>query len=379
MDTVALSTAERMIHRLNSLYGSYGYLRYKMNKFEEYDLYAKNKDFLISDNIITFTDTNGRLLALKPDVTISIVKNAGDVKKGIRKLYYNENVYRISKGTGAFKELMQVGLEAVGNIDDYCIFEVLELSAKSLLSTQRNVILEITHLDILSEVFDYIGIPESGRKELMNLIGGRNLHELSPFLDQIGVSKEYKDTLISLVSLYGGVDEVLPKIRELIGDMVSKETLDSFNTTISLLSGDKAIKDILRIDFHATGHSRYYNGYVFKGFIEDVPEPFLSGGQYDHLVKRMKQDSKAIGFAVYLDALLNNERATSDYDVDCCVVYERSSSLPELEKAVAQLRATEGRVCVRQSIPSDIRYRQLYKFENGVLSKVSKPFGEEEK
>ena len=65
---------ERMVQALRALYSSYGYAKYKMNRFEEYDLYARNKDFLVSGNIITFTDTDGSLMALKPDVTLSIVK-----------------------------------------------------------------------------------------------------------------------------------------------------------------------------------------------------------------------------------------------------------------------------------------------------------------
>ncbi|MBR4953790.1 MAG: ATP phosphoribosyltransferase regulatory subunit, partial [Oscillospiraceae bacterium] len=77
---------ERVIFALRSLYNSYGYSRYKMSKFEEYDLYAHNKDFLISDSVITFTDTNGKLMALKPDVTLSIVKNSKDDANTVSKL-----------------------------------------------------------------------------------------------------------------------------------------------------------------------------------------------------------------------------------------------------------------------------------------------------
>ena len=78
MQEQTLSFGEKMTFSLRSLYEQYGYARYKMSKFEEYDLYARNKDFLISDSVITFTDTNGRLMALKPDVTLSIVKNSKD-------------------------------------------------------------------------------------------------------------------------------------------------------------------------------------------------------------------------------------------------------------------------------------------------------------
>ena len=70
-----LKDDEKAILSFRSLYQKYGYLPYKMSKFEEYDLYVKNKDFLVSDSVITFNDTNGKLLALKPDVTLSIIKN----------------------------------------------------------------------------------------------------------------------------------------------------------------------------------------------------------------------------------------------------------------------------------------------------------------
>ena len=96
---------------MRRLYRSYGYTQFKMSRFEEYDLYVRNKDFLISDNIITFNDTDGRLMAMKPDVTLSIIKNS-EYKKGcVQKVYYNENVYRVPKGSRSFKEIMQVGLE----------------------------------------------------------------------------------------------------------------------------------------------------------------------------------------------------------------------------------------------------------------------------
>ena len=93
-----LKQDESAVYRLRELYETYGYTRYKMSKFEEYDLYVRNKSFLVSDHVITFTDTNGKLMALKPDVTLSIIKNMQDRTGQVQKLFYNENVYRISKG-----------------------------------------------------------------------------------------------------------------------------------------------------------------------------------------------------------------------------------------------------------------------------------------
>ena len=42
-----LRSDEEVIFALRSLYQKYGYFQYKMNKFEEYDFYVQNKDFLV--------------------------------------------------------------------------------------------------------------------------------------------------------------------------------------------------------------------------------------------------------------------------------------------------------------------------------------------
>ena len=125
---------EKVIYNLRTLYGAYGYLPFRMSKFEEYDLYVKNKDFLVSDSVITFNDTNGKLLALKPDVTLSIIKNGQDEKGIKQKVYYSENVYRISGSTRQFKEIMQTGLECIGDIDLYDVFGNFPLGHLKLLA-----------------------------------------------------------------------------------------------------------------------------------------------------------------------------------------------------------------------------------------------------
>ncbi len=79
--------------KLSYLYERRGYSRYRMGKFEPYDFYMENKQFLKSEGIITFTDAEGRLMALKPDVTMSILKSVAP-DSGPRKLYYNESVFR---------------------------------------------------------------------------------------------------------------------------------------------------------------------------------------------------------------------------------------------------------------------------------------------
>ena len=127
IDEKLLKNEEKAIFSLRSLYKKYGYMPFKMSKFEEYDLYVRNKDFLVSDRIITFNDTNGKLLALKPDVTLSVIKSGVDAPGCKQKVYYNENIYRVSGSTHQYTEIMQVGLECIGDIDLYDVFEAVHL------------------------------------------------------------------------------------------------------------------------------------------------------------------------------------------------------------------------------------------------------------
>lgn len=357
-------SAEAVTASLRSLYSRYGYCRYKMNKFEEYDLYARNKDFLISDSVITFTDTNGKLMALKPDVTLSIVKNTRD-EPGIRKLYYNENVYRVSKGSHSFKEIMQMGLEAIGEIDEYCIYEVLKLAAESLSCTGRSCVLEISHLGLLSSALCHAGIGQEEQKDIIRCIGEKNLHELQSICLQLGVNSEHISLLRRLASLYGTPEEVLPTVQALLSGIAEEQELAQFLRIIGALNAGK-YRDLIRIDFSAVSDPQYYNGFVFKGFSQGIPSAMLSGGQYDHMMRTMKRQSGAIGFAVYLDILEQYTPARADYDVDTLLVYDEGCSIAEIEATARQATSGGRSILLQRQIPPGIRYRNLITMKSGV-------------
>lgn len=298
IDTSVLKNEEIAVFRLRALYDSFGYTKYKFSKFEEYDLYARNKDFLVSDNVITFNDTDGKLLALKPDITLSIIKNAGDITDGTHKVYYNENVYRVSKGTGTFKELMQVGLECMGKIDNYCIYEVILLAAKSLESISEKWALDVSHLGILSAVLDIAGAKGENRRKLTELIGEKNVHGIRALCEKEGIDGE---KIVRLLSACGSGAKMLPILAEISEGrcIPAVEQLYNIMTALEKLGYEEKI----RIDFSAVSDMNYYNAFVFKGYIDGVADSILSGGQYDALMRKMGKKSGAIGFAVYLDAL----------------------------------------------------------------------------
>ena len=293
---MSLSFQEKVMFGLRSLYRSYGYCQYKMSKFEEYDLYAKNKDFLISDGVITFTDTNGKLMALKPDVTLSIIKNMQDRTGQVQKLFYNENVYRISKGNQSYKEIMQVGLECMGDIGAQELQQVIVLAAKSLLSISDDCVLNITDLDILSQVIaQEAGIAAA---DILKCVEEKNEAELK----KLGVSENTLQILSCLIRATGNAGQILPRLLQELEGLCDTTALQNLQTILSEIP-EQDVQSILQVDFSVVSDIHYYNGIAFKGFVEGVPSAVLSGGQYDKLMKKMKHTSSAIGFAVYLDML----------------------------------------------------------------------------
>ncbi len=295
---LSLSFQETVIFGLRALYRSYGYTQYKMSKFEEYDLYAKNKDFLISDSVITFTDTNGKLMALKPDVTLSIIKNIQDRGEGVQKLFYNENVYRISKGNQSYKEIMQVGLECIGDVGPEDIRQVIELAARSLQSISQSCVLNITDLDLLWQVTQDAEDQGVKTADILKCIEEKN----EDGLKKLGLYEDQQKIFSALIHASGSAGEVLPQLISGLEGLCDTSSLQKLAQIIASIE-DAQIRDMLRVDFSVVSDLNYYNGIVFKGFVEGVPSAVLSGGQYDKLMKKMKHSSRAVGFAVYLDML----------------------------------------------------------------------------
>ena len=301
MNNLFLNFNEKIVFTLRALYRECGYTPYKMSKFEEYDFYARNKDFLISDNVITFTDTTGKLMALKPDVTLSIIKNSKEQPNEIQKVFYNENVYRISEGNGAFKELMQMGLECFGDIHTQNICEVITLAAKSLKSISPKSVLALSHLGLLTDIVDEFEISSSEKSSIFKYISEKNMHELTAFCEKLCVPSEKTEYLKTILNTNGTAKEILTTLSLVSKNETSSNAIVELQTLIDSL--DNEIADMLRIDFSVVNDIKYYNGIVLKGFIEGIPFPVLSGGQYDKLMQKMHRKSGAIGFAVYLDVL----------------------------------------------------------------------------
>ena len=357
-----LTSSERAAFSLRSLYRQYGYLPFKMSKFEEYDLYVRNKDFLISDNVITFNDTDGRLLALKPDVTLSIIKNSVCEPGCKQKVYYNENVYRVSPKLHRFKEIMQVGLECIGDTDIIDTYEAIELAAKSLAIITENFVLDLSHLGILSRVLAWACDSKDFSKEATVFIAEKNCHELKKLCERYGICSNKADLVLELSGMYGNMDSVINRLRPICAKVGADGQYGEFETLCKLLSRSE-YADRIRIDFSVVNNMNYYNGVVFKGFVEGIADGPLTGGEYGTLMKKMGKSAGAVGFAIYLDMLDELSLTQREYDVDTLIVYGEKSDTGAVIELKNKLISEGFSVSVQKSVPSKLRYKEIIKLD----------------
>lgn len=363
-----LKPDERATLELRGLYEKYGYKKYKIGKFEEYSLYATNRGFMIGDKVLTFTDLDGRLLAMKPDVTLSVINNTGATREKSEKLYYIENVYRENRENHCFKEINQMGLEYMGNISKYSIIEVITLAAESLKAIDRDYLLELSHMHYTMDLLEALGLDEATYLEILNDIRQKNITGIAQVAQRAGLEQRYVDILCQIPFLYGEMGKTLKKARAMAINDKMLEDLDELQEYCSALKSLGYAKNI-QIDLSMVNDIDYYNGIVFRGYIRNLPGCVLAGGQYDKAMELFGKDAGAVGFAIYLDELTKGKQEPSRYDVDTLLIYGEDEPMTGVIKAIKGLQKEGMSVRAEKDISPCLRYKYRYSLKDGVLAK----------
>ena len=365
----SLKEEEKIILKLRKHYEQYGYKKIKLSKFESYDLYNENADFIKIENIITFMAPTGKLQTLRPDVTLSIVKKyARDKKKEMEKLYYIENIYRLSKEDMEYKELNQIGVEILGESDGYSDFEIINLAAESMELINKNFILDISNINYLSGLFEEMNLGYTMEKEVLMNIQHKNVHDLEKILTKENVESKYKEILIKIPDLSGKFHNVITEAEKLVLNEKMQKALDELKMLGQAFP--KMIKNgKILLDFSIVNSLDYYNGLIFHGYIENNPKIILSGGNYDKLIEKYDKNKGATGFAIYLDELSGKYKIEKEYDFDILILYKNgdNAKLLNIVKKYIDQGLTIRTEKYREDFNTNFKYKEKYIFEDDRL------------
>ena len=284
---------------LNNLYETHGCRRFRLPAFEPYDLYAANRDYLGGGQLITFTDLDGTLMALPPDVTLSVLRSAGE--KDVR-VFYNASVYRPKDGH--FKEIPQAGVEYVGHITKEAEADVLVLAARSMELIAKESIMRVSDVSLLRTLLKDMALAEDVEKLIWKLFSVKNAAGLLQLAADGRLRAEQAELLKTLADLYLPFAEGVAVLEQTDALASCKEQITHLRELADALSSS-GVGGRFYLDFSLVNSMDYYSGILFQGAVRDIPFAVLNGGRYDGLAEKMGREDGAIGFCVYLDVIDN--------------------------------------------------------------------------
>ena len=301
---------KRYIERdIDDIFCKWGYKEIITPTVEFYETFNYNSQTLREEDMYKFFDNRGRILVLRPDMTIPIARVVETKFKDEPlpiKLRYNSNVFRVHASLGGKRnEYTDCGVELIGLEDEKSDLEILVLALEALdklgLSDFK---LEIGNIGFFEGVFESLNISEESKQVIAQYIEDKNLKNLEDYLESLDIKDEYKEFFNKLPWLFGD-RSILEKAKAFVFNEELKanlEYLENLYNELEVLGyGDKVTFDLGMVP-----RLNYYTGIIFRGYGEGVGNTLLRGGRYDKLIMNGDDYLPAIGFSLDINSVIEN-------------------------------------------------------------------------
>jgi ATP phosphoribosyltransferase regulatory subunit len=289
-----------------SVFAAWSYEEVITPSVDYYDLFEQGMGQAEAQRGFRFTDSDGRLLALRPDVTSSVARMAATLlseRPRPLRFCYAAPVFRQQPHSHAEwrRENTQLGCELIGAGGHEADLQVLRLAAEILarLKLEAKYCITLNNVEIFNGVAADLDLKPAAREELRRLIDTRETAELQRFLN--GLSKADGRAFLQPTLLTGKRD-VIRSARKVITNSRSAAALDSLEelwTSIESLG----LADRFEIDLTDVSSLDYYTGLSLKVFVHGAGRSNGRGGRYDGLTGNFGRAEPAVGFVLNLDAL----------------------------------------------------------------------------
>ncbi|MCP8616110.1 ATP phosphoribosyltransferase regulatory subunit [Salirhabdus salicampi] len=304
-------TKENTISQIKTLFNRFGYKQVQTPIFEYYELFTETKATIEKDRMIKLIDRDGRILVLRPDVTIPIARMvANDYQDGKEqssfKLSYITNVFRVrtDKKVQQNREFTQAGVEFFGQESIDADVEVITMAIQSLQKLGfEGFTIDIGQANFFKELINGSGLSVEQFNQVRYLIEHKNFAELSRLVETLSIETNYREAILNIPSLYGKGEELFRKAEQFIMTKKMEEELNKLREVYEHLVED-GYEQFVTLDLGLINHLNYYTGTIFQGFVPEYGKPIVVGGRYDHLCKQFGYEIPATGFGIYVDDLI---------------------------------------------------------------------------
>jgi ATP phosphoribosyltransferase regulatory subunit len=335
-----------------SVFDGWGYEEIATPSVDYYVLFERGMGHEEARRSFRFTDTDGRLLALRPDVTSSVARAAATLFAGATRplrFCYAASVFRQRPHSRAEwrRQERQLGCELIGASRADADIEVLTIAAEVLerLGLGGSYRITLNHVGVFNGVAEQLGLGPEAREEMRQLIDARDAAGLEQFLSGLGKSGPTVRSAGRLASIADG-REMPEEARELLTNERSRAALDELERLRAVVESP-GIGNGFSIDLSDVSGLDYYTGLVFKIYVEGAGARVGGGGRYDELTANFGRREPAVGFVLDLDAL-TEILARSDFEsksgVGAQALVVKDGELDERFREAKQRRARGERI-----------------------------------
>lgn len=300
-------------HEVSEILKKRGFQRIETPTIEFAELF----DDKPQESLYRFFDNQGRLLVLRPDMTLPVgrVVSTTQVKLPL-KLSYSGKVFRYhDEMKGLQNEMTQIGIEIMGFSSMKSEYEAI-FSAFTVLNELAvpNFFIEVGHARLVDTMMSELPLDDVGRRQIKNALRNRNISELKELTRKY--PSKINEFVAELPTLFGDITSVVARVKQLLPenhDIVIY--LDELLILNELFPED--VQKRLRIDLGMMRSMDYYTGIMFSGYGTGFPDSLLNGGRYDDLLENFGvENAYSVGWAMNLEGIFDllykhKEKSTS--------------------------------------------------------------------
>lgn len=293
--------AYKLEHTVQDFFKKRGFMRIETPIIEFEDVFSSET----KETHYRFFDEKGRLLALRPDMTLPIgrVVHTTGVLLPV-KLSYSGKIFRANASHGGDQnEEMQAGIELIGygskKAEIECLLSGIRLMRKLQIPDFQ---MELGHAGFYELLLQKLHLNAALETKFRKLLQDKSLSEMEIFAAQF--EPKWTRFLCALPRLFGQVETTIKEAKELLPDTELYAPLDEILEIASTIKQAEPHAK-LTVDIGLVQELRYYTGLIFRGFANFAADYFLSGGRYDRLSQHFGMEKvPAVGLALHLDTIL---------------------------------------------------------------------------
>ena len=300
---------ERISDTVRDVFSARGYLPVETPLMEDRDVLERGGR--IKGSPFRLFDSDGRLLMLRPDLTLPVARLAASrlsSQEGPLRLRYCAPVVRERQSLrGQPRQFTQLGVELIGGEGTASEAEVVTLLAEALEALEVDAwCIVCGSVSPLTSLLDACAPTPEFRDAALELVHASDLVSLDELVAGAELPTAACEALSRIPRLHGdvGVIEEIDRLLEAAGVERSCRGTDELRDLVARLEGTEA-NGRLAFDFSIINSFDYYTGIVFKAYAEGIAASLASGGRYDAVLANLGMPGTcACGFAISLERVL---------------------------------------------------------------------------